>query len=117
MGTLNSRGHEVLDQTPIEIPLADMKRTPTIFERMQAMILQAKKDAEEVIQDEADLAEDLNDFSYENEADLFTGDSPYIVPDEVPDRVSAQEIREQKVKEQLEKNAPKTEPEPTPKTE
>ena len=95
MGRLNIRGHEVLDTTPIEIPLAGLKRTPTIFERMQAIILQQKKDAEDQIVDEADLAENLNDFSYENESDLFTDDTRYTVPDDVPDRVSAVELREQ----------------------
>lgn len=113
MGTLNIRGHEVLDKTPVEIPLANMKKTPSIFERMQAIILQQKKDAEDVIQDEADLAEDLNDFSYENESDLFTDDTRYTVPDDIPDRVSAKEIREQKAREKVEQKAP----EPASKTE
>lgn len=117
MGALNIRGHEVLDKTPVEIPLANMKKTPSIFERMQAIILQQKKDAEDQIMDEADLAEDLNDFSYENESDLFTDNTQYTVPDDVPDRVSAKEIREQKAREKVEQKAPKTEPEPAPKTE
>jgi len=110
MGNLNARGHEVLDTTPIEIPLAGLKRTPTIFERMQAIILQQKKDAEDQIVDEADLAEDLNDFSYENESDLFTDDTRYTVPDDVPDRVSAVELREQaksKNKEKVEESQAK----------
>ena len=79
-GSLDMRGREVLDNTPIEIPLANMKRTPSIFERMRAIILQQQKDAEDVIVDEADLAEDLNDFSYENESDLFTENTQYTVP-------------------------------------
>lgn len=94
MGTLNIRGHEVLDTTPIEIPLANMKRTPSIFERMQAIIMQQQKDAEDAIRDEADLAEDLNDFSYEDESSLFTDETQYTVADDVPDYVSAKEIRE-----------------------
>lgn len=93
-GSLDMRGREVLDNTPIEIPLANMKRTPSIFERMRAIILQQQKDAEDVIVDEADLAEDLNDFSYENESDLFTENTQYTVPDDVSDYVSAKEIRE-----------------------
>lgn len=113
MGRLNIRGHEVLDTTPIEIPLAGLKRTPTIFERMQAIILQQKKDAEDQIMDEADMAEDLNDFSYENESDLFSDDTRYTVPDDIPDRVSAKEIREQKAREKVEQKAP----EPASKTE
>lgn len=101
MGTLNIRGHEVLDTTPIEIPLANMKRTPSIFERMQAIIMQQQKDAEDVVRDEADMMEDLNDFSYEDESSLFTDDTKYTVPDDVPDYVSAKEIREKaKVKAQ-----------------
>lgn len=101
MGTLNIRGHEVLDTTPIEIPLANMQRTPSIFERMQAMIMQQQKDAEDAIRDEADLAEDLNDFSYENESDLFIENTQYTVPDDVSDYVSAKELREKaKVKAQ-----------------
>ena len=78
-----------------------MKRTPSIFERMRAIILQQQKDAEDVIVDEADLAEDLNDFSYENESDLFTENTQYTVPDDVSDYVSAKEIRE-KAKEKAE---------------
>lgn len=107
MGTLNIRGHEVLDTTPIEIPLANMKRTPSIFERMQAIIMQQQKDAEDAIRDEADLAEDLNDFSYEDESSLFTDNTQYTVADDVPDYVSAKEIRE-KAKAEAEQ---KTEPE------
>lgn len=94
MGTLNIRGHEVLDTTPIEIPLSNMKRTPSIFERMQAIIMQQQKDAEDAIRDEADMMEDLNDFSYEDESSLFTDDTKYTVPDDVPDYVSAKELRE-----------------------
>lgn len=94
MGTLNIRGHEVLDTTPIEIPLANMKRTPSIFERMQAIIMQQQKDAEDAIRDEADMMEDLNDFSYEDESSLFTDETQYTVADDVPDYVSAKEIRE-----------------------
>lgn len=101
MGTLNIRGHEVLDTTPIEIPLVNMKRTPSIFERMQMLIMQQQKDAEDVVRDEADMMEDLNDFSYENESDLFTENTQYTVPDDVSDYVSAKEIRE-KVKEKAE---------------
>ena len=93
-GSLDMRGREVLDNTPIEIPLVNMKRTPSIFERMRAMILQQQKDAEDVIVDEADLAEDLNDFSYEDESSLFTDETKYTVPDDVPDYVSAKELRE-----------------------
>lgn len=94
MGTLNIRGHEVLDTTPIEIPLANMKRTPSIFERMQMLIMQQQKDAEDVVRDEADMMEDLNDFSYEDESSLFTEETKYTVPDNVPDYVSAKELRE-----------------------
>lgn len=94
MGTLNIRGHEVLDTTPIEIPLANMKRTPSIFERMQMLIMQQQKDAEDVVRDEADMMEDLNDFSYEDESNLFTEETKYTVPDNVPDYVSAKELRE-----------------------
>lgn len=107
MGTLNIRGHEVLDTTPIEIPLANMKRTPSIFERMQAIIMQQQKDAEDAIRDEADLAEDLNDFSYEDESSLFTDETQYTVADDVPDYVSAKEIREKAKAEAEQKTEPK----------
>lgn len=100
-GSLDMRGREVLDNTPVEIPLANMKRTPSIFERMQAIIMQQQKDAEDAIRDEADLAEDLNDFSYEDESSLFTDETQYTVADDVPDYVSAKEIRE-KAKEKAE---------------
>lgn len=106
-GTLDMRGREVLDNTPVEIPLANMKRTPSIFERMRAIILQQQKDAEDVIVDEADLAEDLNDFSYENESDLFTENTQYTVPDDVSDYVSAKEIREKAKEEAEQKTEPK----------
>ncbi len=93
-GSLDMRGREVLDNTPIEIPLANMKRTPSIFERMQMLIMQQQKDAEDVVRDEADMMEDLNDFSYEDESSLFTEETKYTVPDNVPDYVSAKELRE-----------------------
>ena len=112
MGTLNIRGHEVLDTTPIEIPLANMKRTPSIFERMQAIIMQQQKDAEDAIRDEADLAEDLNDFSYEDESSLFTDETQYTVADDVPDYVSAKEIREKAKAEAEQKTEPKVQENP-----
>lgn len=93
-GSLDMRGREVLDNTPVEIPLANMKRTPSIFERMQMFIMQQQKDAEDVVRDEADMMEDLNDFSYEDESSLFTEETKYTVPDNVPDYVSAKELRE-----------------------
>ena len=93
-GSLDMRGREVLDNTPVEIPLANMKRTPSIFERMQMLIMQQQKDAEDVVRDEADMMEDLNDFSYEDESSLFTEETKYTVPDNVPDYVSAKELRE-----------------------
>lgn len=112
MGTLNIRGHEVLDTTPIEIPLANMKRTPSIFERMQAIIMQQQKDAEDAIRDEADLAEDLNDFSYEDESSLFTDETQYTVADDVPDYVSAKEIREKAKAGAEQKTEPKVQENP-----
>lgn len=107
MGTLNIRGHEVLDTTPIEIPLANIKRTPSIFERMQMLIMQQQKDAEDAIHDEADMMEDLNDFSYEDESSLFTEDTKYTVPDDVSDYVSAKEIREKAKAKAEQKTEPK----------
>lgn len=112
MGTLNIRGHEVLDTTPIEIPLANMKRTPSIFERMQAIIMQQQKDAEDAIRDEADMMEDLNDFSYEDESALFTEDTKYTVPDDVSDYVSAKELREKAKAKAQEKTEPKVQESP-----
>ena len=112
MGTLNIRGHEVLDTTPIEIPLANIKRTPSIFERMQMLIMQQQKDAEDVVRDEADMMEDLNDFSYEDESSLFTDDTKYTVPDDVPDYVSAKEIREKAKAEAEQKTEPKVQENP-----
>lgn len=112
MGTLNIRGHEVLDTTPIEIPLSNMKRTPSIFERMQAIIMQQQKDAEDAIRDEADLAEDLNDFSYEDESSLFTDETQYTVADDIPDYVSAKEIREKAKAEAEQKTEPKVQENP-----
>lgn len=112
MGTLNIRGHEVLDTTPIEIPLANMKRTPSIFERMQMLIMQQQKDAEDVVRDEADMMEDLNDFSYEDESSLFTEETKYTVPDNVPDYVSAKELREKAKAKAEQKTEPKVQENP-----
>lgn len=106
-GSLDMRGREVLDNTPIEIPLANMNRTPSIFERMRAIILQQQKDAEDVVRDEADMMEDLNDFSYEDESSLFTEETKYTVPDNVPDYVSAKELRE-KAKAKAQENSQST---------
>ena len=106
-GSLDMRGREVLDNTPVEIPLANMKRTPSIFERMQMLIMQQQKDAEDVVRDEADMMEDLNDFSYEDESSLFTEETKYTVPDNVPDYVSAKELRE-KAKAKAQENSQST---------
>lgn len=111
-GSLDMRGREVLDNTPIEIPLANMKRTPSIFERMQMLIMQQQKDAEDVVRDEADMMEDLNDFSYEDESSLFTDDTKYTVPDDVPDYVSAKEIREKAKAKDEQKTEPKVQESP-----
>ena len=112
MGTLNIRGHEVLDTTPIEIPLVNMRRTPSIFDRMQMLIMQQQKDAEDAIRDEADMMEDLNDFSYEDESSLFTDDTKYTVADDVPDYVSAKEIREKAKAKVEQKTEPKVQENP-----
>lgn len=94
MASLNIRGHEVLDQTPVEIPLAKLKRQgPSMFDRMMAQIFYLRKEAEEELKDEADLAEDLNDFSYEESNPDLPGSSGYEIDENVPDFVSADEIR------------------------
>ena len=111
-GSLDMRGREVLDNTPVEIPLANMKRTPSIFERMQMLIMQQQKDAEDVVRDEADMMEDLNDFSYEDESSLFTEETKYTVPDSVPDYVSAKEIRAKAKAEAEQKTEPKVQENP-----
>ena len=94
MPILDIRGYEVLDTTPVEIPLASFHRPLSMFERMQHQLLLMKKEQEDVIVDEADLQEDLNDFSWENETGLFSENTPYTVPDDVSDVVRASEIRE-----------------------
>lgn len=111
-GSLDMRGREVLDNTPVEIPLVNMKRTPSIFERMQMLIMQQQKDAEDVVRDEADMMEDLNDFSYEDESSLFTEETKYTVPDSVPDYVSAKEIRAKAKAEAEQKTEPKVQENP-----
>nr|DAV66439.1 MAG TPA: hypothetical protein [Microviridae sp.] len=112
MATLNARGHEVLDQTPVEIPLAKLKRQgPSMFDRMMAQLFALRKEEEEELKDEADLMEELNDFSYEEKNPDLPGSGGYEIDENIPDFVSADMIREE-AKKAKEKDEGSSNPDP-----
>lgn len=95
-----SRGHEIVDSTPVELSVGlGMPPRETIADKLRRMLYHEQMSVADTIQDEADLMEDLNDFSDdEGDANLL-GSSSYEVPDDVPDAFSAAEYRENKKKE------------------
>lgn len=101
-----SRGYEIVSSVPFE-PGVRLGQPPreTLAQKIQRMVYARQMDEQDTIKDEADMMEDLNDFS-DDEADqnLF-GPSAYEISDDVPDAFSASAYREAKKK----KNSPKPE--------
>lgn len=94
MTTLNSRGHEVVSSIPFE-PATMLGREPrlSLADQIRRMIRLEQMAHDDEIKDEADMAEDMSDFSDDSSPDGLLGPSPYEVDDATPDGVSASEIR------------------------
>lgn len=108
MTMLNSRGHEVVSSVPFEAATM-LGREPrlSLAEQIRLMIRREQVAETDQIRDEADLYEDQADFADESGPDGLLGPSPYEVSDDVPDGVSAAQIREaQKAAEEAAKNPP-----------
>ena len=96
MSKLDIRGHEVLDPVPFQ-PTIPVKKPLWItaacdvkpFDMMdyvRQQLLRAKMEADDQIQNESDLAEDMLDFETEHTyGDELIGPSPYEIGDDVPD--------------------------------
>lgn len=86
MSTLNSRGHEVLDTTPLERAVK-VKTRSSVFDMIHAELRRAQMAASEEIRDENDLYEDQTDFEDESFFTPGPEGGPYEVSDDVPDRI------------------------------
>lgn len=88
MSTLDSRGHEVVDPRPFE-PVVPIRRQPSIADMVRAEIMRARAAADDEIQTEEDLVEDMTDFDLPSFDDGLIGPSPYEIDDDVPDKLPA----------------------------
>lgn len=88
MSTLDSRGHEVVDPKPFE-PVVPIRRQPSIADMVRAEIMRARAAADDEIQTEEDLVEDMTDFDLPSFDDGLIGPSPYEIDDDVPDKLPA----------------------------
>ena len=98
MVTFNARGHEIVDSTPFE-PSVYLNRPPreTLADQIRRMLMLERMDRNDQIVDEADMMEDLNDFSDDtSDQNLFEGG--YEMSEDIPDGFSASEFREQQAK-------------------
>ena len=84
MSKLDIRGHEVLDPVPFQ-PTIPVKKPFDVMDYVRQQILRAKMEADDQIQNESDLAEDMLDFETDHTygGDLI-GPSPYEIGDDVP---------------------------------
>lgn len=110
-----SRGHEIVSSVPFEpgVRLGQLPRE-TLAQKIQRMLYARQMDEQDTIRDEADMMEDLNDFSDDTSDQNLLGPSAYEIADDVPDAFSASDYREAKKK----KDSPKptasgSEPEPS----
>lgn len=91
MATLNARGHEILDQTPVELPVRVRRPGPSVAELVRAELLRAKAAQLDIVQSDQDILDETSDYTYDG--DDATGEllapSPYEVPVDVPDRLIA----------------------------
>lgn len=101
----NSRGHEIVDSTPFE-PSVYLNRPPreTLADQIRRMVMLERMDANDQIVDEADMMEDLNDFSDDtSDENLF--ESSYEVADDVADGFSAEAFRQEQANKNSVSNA------------
>lgn len=99
----NARGHEIVDSTPFE-PSVYLNRPPreTLADQIRRMVMLERMDANDQIVDEADMMEDLNDFSDDtSDENLF--ESSYEVADDVADGFSAETFRQEQKEQKQEK--------------
>ena len=85
MSKLDIRGHEVLDPVPFQ-PTIPVKKPFDMMDYVRQQVLRAKMEADDQIQNESDLAEDMLDFETDHTyGDDLIGPSPYEIGDDVPD--------------------------------
>ncbi len=85
MSKLDIRGHEVLDPVPFQ-PTIPVKKPFDMMDYVRQQLLRAKMEADDQIQNESDLAEDMLDFETNHTyGDDLIGPSPYEIGDDVPD--------------------------------
>nr|CAI9750484.1 hypothetical protein PTVJELPE_PTVJELPE_CDS_0006 [Cressdnaviricota sp.] len=114
MVKLSSRGHEIVSSTPFE-PGVRLGQPPreSLADKIRRMLYHQQMDAEDTIKDEADMMEDLNDFSDDEADQNLLGPSSYEVADDVPDAFSASAYRESKKKKDSPNAGSSGEPEPS----
>lgn len=96
MSTLDSRGREVVDSTPFELSVG-LGRPPrlTLAQQIQRALMLQRIENNDEIRDDFDVAEDRADFGDPDVGpDDLIGPSPYEVPEDVPDFVSAAQLRD-----------------------
>lgn len=85
MSKLDIRGHEVLDPVPFQ-PTIPVKKPFDMMDYVRQQLLRVKMEADDQIQNESDLAEDMLDFETNHTyGDDLIGPSPYEIGDDVPD--------------------------------
>lgn len=108
--SFDSRGREIVDSTPFELS-TNLGRPPreTIEDKIRRMVMQQQMNQNDTIRDEADLMEDLNDFSDDDsDQNLISDNTPYTVSDDVPDTFSASEYRASKTAQKKTTDSPNT---------
>lgn len=110
----SSRGHEIVSSIPFEpgVRLGELPRE-TLAQKIQRMLYARQMDEQDTIRDEADMMEDLNDFSDDEADQNLLGPSAYEIGDDVPDAFSASAYRESKKKKDSPNGGSSGEPEPS----
>lgn len=83
MGHLDSRGHEVLDNTPVE-SIVQIPERMSVFDmvRQQVLAMRNEIDNDQEVSDVEEM-----DF-VDDESGLLPDGGPYAVPDDIPDRIT-----------------------------
>lgn len=96
MSTLDSRGREIVDSTPVELSVG-LGQPPrlTLAQQIQRALMLQRIENNDEIRDDFDAAEDRADFGDPDVGpDDLIGPSPYEVPEDIPDFVSAAQLRD-----------------------
>lgn len=88
MAKLTIRGHEVLDQTPVEVPVR-IQKPLSVLDHQRIAMARARMEEEMQIRTDEELARDLFDFTPPPEMDGLPFFTAYTVADEVPDMYNA----------------------------